>query len=105
MAEVKKMTQTELIKELGEAVGIQKTVVKAFLDKYLEIAIRETKKNGLFVAPGLGRLVKRETKARTGRNPATGAAIKIPAKKVVKFRIAKALQDAIVPPKPKKAAK
>lgn len=105
MAEAKKMTQTELIKELGEAVGIQKTVVKAFLDKYVEIAIRETKKNGLFVAPGFGRLVKRETKARTGRNPATGAAIKIPAKKVVKFRIAKALQDAIVPPKPKKAAK
>jgi DNA-binding protein HU-beta len=49
--------------------------------------------------------VKQERKARTGRNPATGETIKIPAKKVVKFRVAKAAQDAIVPPKAKKAAK
>ena len=57
---------------------------------------------GLFVMPGVGRLVRVDRKARTGRNPATGEAIKIPAKKVVKFRIAKAVKDSIVPPKAKK---
>ena len=64
-------------------------------------AIRETKKNGLFVIPGIGRLKKVERKARQGRNPATGATIKIPAKKVVKLTLAKALKDSIVPPKKK----
>ena len=59
----------------------------------------EVKKNGVFVLPGIGRLVRAERKARTGRNPATGEAIKIPAKKVVKFRLAKSVKDAIVPPK------
>ena len=65
--------------------------------------IPEVKKNGLFVIPGIGRLVRVDRKARMGRNPATGGAIKIPAKKVVKFRVAKAAKDAIVPPKVKKA--
>jgi DNA-binding protein HU-beta len=53
------------------------------------------------VLPGIGRLVRQDRKARTGRNPATGETIKIPAKKVVKFRVAKAAKDAIVPPKKK----
>ena len=61
------------------------------------------KKNGLFVLPGLGRLVRVDRKARMGRNPATGEAIKIAAKKVVKFRVAKAAREAIVPAKVKKA--
>ena len=65
------------------------------------LAVAETKKNGMFVVPGLGRLVRVDRKARMGRNPATGEAIKIPAKKVVKFRIAKAVRDSIVPPKKK----
>ena len=64
-----------------------------------EIAVQEVKKNGVFVVPGIGRLVKVDRKARMGRNPATGESIKIPAKKVVKFRVAKAAKDAIVPPK------
>ena len=59
--------------------------------------MQETKKNGVFVLPGIGRLVKSNRKARMGRNPATGEAIKIPAKTVVKFRVAKAAKDAIVP--------
>ncbi len=99
MAEVKKMTQTQLITELAEAVAISKKQAKAFLDKLNEVAMRETKKNGLFVLAGLGRLVRQERKARIGRNPATGEKIKIAAKKVVKFRVAKALKDAIVPAK------
>ena len=99
MAEVKKLTQTQLITELAEAVEISKKQAKAFLDKLAEVATRETKKSGLFVLPGVGRLVRQERKARIGRNPATGEKIKIAAKKVVKFRVAKSAKDAIVPPK------
>ena len=65
-------------------------------------ALKETRKNGLFVLPGIGRLVKSKRKARKGRNPATGAVIKIPAKTVVKFRVAKASKDSIAPSKAKK---
>lgn len=97
-----KMTQTQLVKELAASAGVAKTVAKTILEELAKIAVRETKKNGLFVVPGIGRLVRVERKARMGRNPATGEAIKIPAKKVVKFRVAKACKDAIVPPKAKK---
>ena len=65
-----------------------------------EMAARSTK-TGAFILPGVGRLVRVNRKARMGRNPATGEAIKIPAKKLVKFRVAKAAKDAIVPPKKK----
>jgi len=72
------------------------------IDNLAQTAIAEVKKNGVFVLPGIGRLVRVERRARMGRNPATGESIKIPAKKVVKFRVAKAAKDAIVPPKAKK---
>jgi DNA-binding protein HU-beta len=101
MAEVKKMTQTQVLKELAAACEITNKQAKAVVEKLVELAIRETKKNGLFILPGIGRLKKVERKARTGRNPATGATIKIPAKKVVKLTLAKSLKDAIVPPKKK----
>jgi DNA-binding protein HU-beta len=101
MAEVKRMTQTQLIKELAGAVEVPNKTAKQFLASFADTAVRETKKNGVFVIPGLGRLVRVERKARMGRNPATGEAIKIPAKKVVKFRVAKAVRDSIVPPKKK----
>jgi DNA-binding protein HU-beta len=65
------------------------------LDLLAETAIGETKKQGSFVIPGLGRLVKSERKARLGRNPQTGEAIKIRAKPVVKFHVAKSAKDAI----------
>jgi DNA-binding protein HU-beta len=94
-----KMTQTQMIRELAEATSVNDKVAKQFVTTLGEMAIRETKKNGMFVIPGVGRLVRVDRKARTGRNPATGEAIKIPAKKVVKFRVAKAVKDAIVPPK------
>lgn len=99
MAEVKKMTQTAIIRELAETTGVNSKVAKQFVESLAQMAVRETKKNGMFVMPGIGRLVRAERKARVGRNPATGEAIKIPAKKVVKFRIAKSVKDAIVPPK------
>src|SRR5580700_1974832 len=97
-----KMTQSQLIKELAAAVEVPNKTAKAFTLAYAEMAIKETKKNGVAVLPGIGRLVRVDRKARIGRNPATGEAIKIPAKKVVKFRVAKAVKDAIVPPKVKK---
>ncbi len=96
-----RMTQTQLVKELAGACGVANKVAKQFLTAYADMAVRETKKNGMFVMPGVGRLVRVERKARMGRNPATGEAIKIPAKKVVKFRVAKVVKDAIVPPKKK----
>ena len=97
-----KMTQSQLIKELAAMVEVPNKVAKAFTVAYAEMAIKETKKNGVSILPGIGRLVRVDRKARIGRNPATGEAIKIPAKKVVKFRVAKAVKDAIVPPKVKK---
>src|SRR5437763_8732728 len=96
-----KMTQSQMVKELAEATGTNSKVAKQFMTSFSDLAIRETKKSGMFVIPGIGRLVRVDRKARTGRNPATGEAIKIPAKKVVKFRVAKAMTDAIVPPKKK----
>ena len=102
MAEVKKMTQTAIVRELAETTGVNNKVSKHYLESLADLAVRETKKNGVFIVPGIGRLVRAERKARVGRNPATGEAIKIPAKKVVKFRLAKSVKDAIVPPKVKK---
>ena len=97
------MTQTQIVQTLADSCEISKKVAKNLLDSLAQTAVTEVKKNGLFVIPGIGRLVRVERKARMGRNPATGAAIKIAAKKIVKFRVAKAAKDAIVPPKAKKA--
>ena len=98
-----RMTQTQLVRQMAERCEINNKVARLFLDELAKTALQETKKNGVFVLPGIGRLVKSNRKARMGRNPATGAAIKIPAKTVVKFRVAKAAKDAIVPGgKPKK---
>jgi len=72
-------------------------LARQFLEELAKTALQETKKNGIFVLPGIGRLVKSNRKARMGRNPATGETIKIPAKIVVKFRVAKAAKDAIAP--------
>ena len=91
------MTQAQLVRHLAERCEVNNKVAREFLDGLTRTALRETKKNGVFVLPGLGRLVKSNRKARMGRNPATGQTIKIPAKTVVKFRVAKAAKDAIVP--------
>ena len=96
-----RMTQTQLVRLLAESVEIPNKTARELLERLSATAIAEVKKNGVFVLPGIGRLVRVDRKARTGRNPATGETIKIPAKKVVKFRVAKAAKDAIVPPKKK----
>ena len=94
-----RMTQTQLVRALAEKLQISNKTAKDGLAALAAMAIAEVKKNGMFVLPGIGRLVRVDRKARVGRNPATGESIKIPAKKVVKFRVAKAAKDAIVPPK------
>jgi DNA-binding protein HU-beta len=93
------LTKTALTRLMAEKMELTNKQVAAFLDLLAETAVKETKKNGVFVIPGIGRLVKAERKARIGRNPQTGAAIKIKAKTVVKFRVAKAAKDVIAPTK------
>ena len=93
------MTKTQLVRLMAEKFEVSNKQVATFLDSLAEVAVQQTKKNGLFVLPGLGRLKKVQRKARMGRNPQTGEAIKIKAKTVVKFYVAKAVKDAIAPPK------
>ena len=82
----------------GEA-EITNKQAAAGLELLAETAVKETKKNGEFTIPGIGKLVKAERKARLGRNPQTGETIKIKAKTVVKFRVAKVAKDTIAPAK------
>jgi len=98
-ANTKPLTKTQLVSALADQMEMTKKDVNKFFDTLSEIAYKETKKKDSFVLPGFGKLVKVKRKARMGRNPATGEAIKIKAKTVVKFRVAKACKDAIIPPK------
>jgi DNA-binding protein HU-beta len=90
------MTKTEIQIALAEATQTDKRTAGVFLDTLSAIAYKVTKKNGEFVVPGFGKLVKQKRKARTGFNPKTQQKIKIPAKTVVKFRVAKAAKDAVL---------
>ncbi|HLJ88021.1 MAG TPA: HU family DNA-binding protein [Candidatus Angelobacter sp.] len=101
MATGKHLTKTAVTRHLADKAGINNKNASAVLEHLAALAIAETKKNGVFVIHGIGRLVLSNRKARMGRNPQTGEAIKIAAKKVVKFRVAKAAKDQIVPPKKK----
>lgn len=100
-----KMTQAQMITALATKANLPKKDTKEFLATLADLAHKETKRNGEFILPGLGKLVKQKRKARTGRNPATGEAIKIPAKTVLKFRIAKAAKDAVLGAPAAKAAR
>lgn len=91
-----KMTKSQLMKELSAKTSLSKKDVVAFMEQLVKIAYTQVKKNGEFVLPGFGKLVKLDRKARMGRNPATGESIKIPAKKVVKFRVAKVAKEAVL---------
>ena len=93
----KTMTKSALINHLAEKNEMTRKEVVAFMDSLVDTAYSQAK-NG-FTFPGIGKLVLVKRKARMGRNPATGESIKIPAKKVVKFRVAKAAKDAILPAK------
>lgn len=92
----KKLTKSALLQVIAQETETDRKTAAFFLDVIAEVALREVKKNGEFTLPGIGKLVKQKRKARMGRNPATGASIKIPAKTVVKFRVAKAAKDAVL---------
>jgi DNA-binding protein HU-beta len=100
----KALTKAQIIDKLATKSGFTKKDVSSILEELSSLAYKEAK-NG-FTMPGLGKLVLVNRKARMGRNPQTGEAIKIPAKRVVKFRVAKAAKDSILgAPKKKPASK
>lgn len=89
-------TKAQIMTAIAEAAGISKAQAKLACEELLAIAYKGAKSKTGFVVPGLGKLIKVQRKARMGRNPATGAAIKIPARTVVKFRLAKACKEAVL---------
>ena len=91
-----KMTKSQIVTALSEKTGLAKKEVAGFLDNLSALAYGEVKKNGEFVLPGFGKMVKAKRKARVGVNPATGEKIQIAAKTVVKFRLAKAAKEAVL---------
>jgi DNA-binding protein HU-beta len=95
------MSKSKIIAHMAEKVStpekpVSKKQVASFFDELFKLAVREARSAGKFVIPGLGRAVKAHRKARMGRNPATGEAIKIKAKTVVRLRPAKAFKDAVL---------
>jgi len=90
----KPLTKSQLISTLAEETELSKKDVANLLEKLAELAYGHASVG--FTFPGVGKLELKNRKARTGRNPATGEAIQIPAKKVLKFRVAKAAKDAIL---------
>ena len=88
------MTKSQVVATLATQCGVSKKQAGQFFDELSVLACKEAKNT--FTIPGLGKLVLKDRAARMGRNPATGAQIQIPAKQVVKFRVAKAAKDAIL---------
>ena len=92
----KVQTKSEIMAARAEAAGISKKQAAAAYEKLLEVAYAGAKGPKGIMLPGLGKLLKAKSKARTGRNPATGEAIKIPARTKAKFRLCKAAKDAVL---------
>jgi DNA-binding protein HU-beta len=99
MAEARRMGKSELFSHFADRFEMKRTQAREFFDEMTTLAEKELKRSGEFVLPGMVKLVVQKRKARMGRNPATGEAIKIPAKTVVKARIAKQLKDSVLPRK------
>ena len=89
-------TKAQIIAKLAEDVNLSKKDAAAALESIVQMAYKGAKSKDGFTVPGIGKLIKQRRKARMGRNPATGETIKIKAKTVLKFRIAKAAKDAII---------
>ena len=90
----KSMTKSAIIGQLAQKSSLSKKQVTDLMDNLLTLATKEAK--NVFIVPGFGRLVLANRKARMGRNPQTGEPIKIPAKRVVKFRLSKSLKDSVL---------
>ena len=93
-APTKPLTKSQIVAELADKSGLTKTATAQILEIIAQLAYTNAKNT--FTLPGLGKLVLVDRAARMGRNPATGATIQIAAKRVVKFRVAKAAKDAIL---------
>ncbi len=93
----KPLSKTKIVSHLAEKIGSPKKTAALFFEELFKLAVKESKGGaGKFVIPGIGRVVKAHRKARMGRNPQTGEAIKIKAKTVVRLRPSKAFKDAIL---------
>jgi DNA-binding protein HU-beta len=90
----KALTKSQTVAAIAETVGLSKKQAGEVIESLVDLAYKNAKNS--FTLPGLGKLVLVNRKARIGRNPATGEQIQIPAKRVVKFRVAKAAKDAIL---------
>jgi DNA-binding protein HU-beta len=90
------MSKSQVVAAMAEKSSMAKKDAAMFLENLAALATDEVKKAGEFVLPGFGKLVKMHRKERMGRNPATGQPVKILAKTVVKFRLAKAMKDAVL---------
>ena len=90
------MSKSQIMGVLAEKTGLTKKEVVKLMDELTTLAYKEVKKNGEFVLPGFGKMVKVRRAARMGVNPATGEKIKIAAKTVAKFRLAKAAKEAVL---------
>jgi DNA-binding protein HU-beta len=99
MAEARRMGKSELFAHFAERFDMKRAQAREFFDELTMLSEKELKRSGEFVLPDMVKLVVQKRKARQGRNPATGEPIKIPAKTVVKARIAKKLKDAVLPRK------
>ena len=87
-------TKLQIIDAIAEKTSVEKKTAEAMLDCLAQLAYEHAREE--FILPGLGKLVVVDKKARLGRNPQTGAEIQIPAKRVLKFRVAKAAKEAIL---------
>lgn len=92
----KGMNKSQLLNTLAEKLGKTRKEITEMLEALVDLAYKEAKRVGEFTIPGLGKFQKRQRAARMGRNPATGEQIQIPAKTVVKFRVAKAAKDEVL---------
>ncbi|MGB6088363.1 MAG: HU family DNA-binding protein [Candidatus Binataceae bacterium] len=90
------MTQSQVAAHMADKLGVSKKQGKAALEELTALVVRELKKEGSLRLAGLGIFRKRQSKARMGRNPATGEAIKIPARTRLRFTPAKALKDSVL---------
>lgn len=99
MSEARRMGKSDLFSHFADRFEMKRTEVRDLFEELTSLGEKELKRTGEFVIPGLVKLVVQKRSARTGRNPATGATITIPAKTVVKARIVKQLKDSVLPRK------
>jgi DNA-binding protein HU-beta len=91
----KPMTKAEVVAHFATKFDLPKKTAAAVVEELASLAVAQTRDAGEFTLPGIGKLVKTERKARTGRNPKTGQAIQIPAKTVIKMRLSKSCKEAL----------